>query len=637
MAIKLTLYGAELTFDTVAEYNEFARTNAAITDEGVAADEITTQEDEIKIGDKVEIIGNTHDYHRHKIGEIGVVTEIDDEDGDYKVNVNGFKNYVLKQDVKKVDSETKEGKRVPEGYERVSFVDAKEGDFFLALDDECDITAGNKYELREDYDGDLEFDDDVEDARMLENRDEDVDGIVIRKIAEDNTEDAPLKKGDVVTGIAGRRYVYTTDKALLQVTNVFDGKINVKILKSVDNPEEEGRKYDVYPEHFDRTTEEEFNAKHELSADKDDKADKYERISFEDAKVGDYWVADEESLDITVGKRYLIAKVYIDADGDIVVNFDNDEGDERERYHFSANGHIEREVSESKPKFKVGDKVRVAAASYHHLEDGCIAKILRVSESSTHIRNGKRTPTPYYVGHQFIAAEDLTLVTDDEVQTQDTSFEKGDRVVVTEEGVGDHYFKKGTVGTVIDYSRGSGRPYVQADSVNAWIEDSEYAKKDDNAQYISEGILEAFTSKHVEVGAKYEVIERAERYSAGRFVEKGVIIKVTDVLPDGDIHIENVDGSESGMLILAKEAHKLRKVEEKVEVQTQELVFERGDVVRMTEDVTDYYDDKIKEGRLAVVDWLPSDRTEIAVKQREGKSVVIVPKSAVELVAKAIK
>lgn len=764
MAIKLTLDGAELTFDTVAEYNEFARTNAAITDEGVAADEITTQEDEIRIGDKVEIIGNTNDEHYHDIGDIGVVVGFYFADID--VRVNDLMQTVRRADVKKVDSEAKEGKRIPEGYERVSFSDAEEGDFYLALDCYCDIEKGRKYVITEDWAGDLGFEDDGEDFRELVEWEDGEDGIVIRKIAEDGKEDTSVKVGDIVTGTSDKHYGYTTDKALMQVTDVYDGKINVKILKSVDNPEKEGREYDVYPEHFVKTTEEEFNAKHELSADKDtfkngdrvkaiagihagsegtvqrrfdyegfyvlydgdddnsytyeynleladDKADKYERITFADAKVGDYWIADEESVDITVGRRYLITEVYVDDDGDKVVKFDDDEGDERERYHFSGNGHIEREVSESKPKFKVGDKVRVAAAGYHHLEDGHIGEILRVSEVNEHIRNGKRTPTPYYVGHQFIAAEDLTLVTDeeeskvttfkvgdkvrvkshwmhnfadgtvgeivdefgdeafvvktddpsqqsvssfshgkgtqsiltdlltlvtdDEVQTQGASFEEGDRVVVTGEGDGDcHYFKKGTVGTVIGFSDLSGRIYVQADSTNAWIADSEYAGKDDNAQYISESNLETFTSKHIEVGAKYEVVERAERYTIGLYADKGTIIEVKDVLSDGDIHVENVDGSESGVLILAKEAHKLRKVEEG-EVQTQEIDFEKGDIVRMVEDVTDHYGDKIKEGRLAVVDWLPSDRTEIAVKQREGKPIVIVPKRAVELVAKAIK
>lgn len=850
MAIKLTIDGAELAFDTVAEYNEFARTNAEIKDEGVAADEITTQKDEIKLGDTVEVIGNTHDYHGHKIGEIGVVTEINDEDGDYEVNVNGFKNYVLKQDVKKIDSEmqksldieggelvgkvvkftgdwssfvevgtyrvdeydstdgtyhleTLDGESVPgswtyreylivlddeaeysaqediaeipEGYEKVSFEDAKEGDYFLALTASIDIEVGEKYELVEDYEGDLEFDDDGADARMLKNRKEDVDGIVIRKIAEDDTEDAPIKKGDIVTGTSDSIYAYTTDKALMEVTDVFDGEIEAKILKSVDNPDEEGHEYSVFPEYFVKTTEEEFDAKHGLSADKDDKADKYERISFEDAKVGDYWVADEEGDDITAGKRYLITKVYVDDDGDKVVNFDDDEGDERERYHFSDNGHVERKAARSESvlvvgakyrvtgghchsfdvgtevtftgeygelsllpkfknglghvqcldlweverindeetaKFKVGDKVRVAAASYHHLEDGYIGEVLRVSEVSEHIRNLKLTPTPYYVGHQFIAAEDLTLVTDeeesketafkvgdkvrvkagwlhnfadgtvgeiieefgedgfvvktddpsqqsissfshgegtqtipadyltlvtdDEVQTQSTSFKKGDRVVVTVEGDGRHFFKKGTVGTVIDYSHGSGKPYVQADSMNAWIEDSEYADKDDNAQYISECNLEAFTSKHIEVGAKYEVIERAERYSSGRYAEKGAIIEVKEVLSDGDIHVDYCDGTASGVVIIAKEAHKLRKVEDD-EVQTQETEFEKGDIIRMKEDVTDGFGDKIKANRLAEVEWFPGDNTKIAVRQRKGKRDVIVPKSAVELVAKAIK
>ena len=88
MAIKLTIDGAELTFDTVAEYNEFAKTNEAITDEGVTADEITTPEDVFKVGDKVEIIGNTYDNHCHSIGDIGVVVNDLGADVDVRAGVS---------------------------------------------------------------------------------------------------------------------------------------------------------------------------------------------------------------------------------------------------------------------------------------------------------------------------------------------------------------------------------------------------------------------------------------------------------------------------------------------------------------------------------------------------------------------
>lgn len=99
--------------------------------------------------------------------------------------------------------ETDKDANVPEGYEKVSFADAKEGDYFLALEDGMDILAGEMYVLSEGCEGRLEFFDDMADERNLSWRDEDKDGIVIRKIAEEDTQEEPVKAlkieaGDVV-------------------------------------------------------------------------------------------------------------------------------------------------------------------------------------------------------------------------------------------------------------------------------------------------------------------------------------------------------------------------------------------------------------------------------------------------------
>lgn len=613
MAIKLTIDGAELTFDTVAEYNEFAKSNAEISEEGVAADEITAQKDEIKIGDKVEIIGDTDDDHYHSIGDIGVV--VNDLGTELNVRVGDLTQTLIKSDVKKIDSETKEGPEVSGGYERISFEDARVGDYWVADEEGVDIKAGNRYLITDVYvddDGDkvVTFDDDEGDERARFHFSD--NGHVERKAAQPDSE--------LVVGAKYRvtgKFCHSFDIGT-EVT--FTGEYGeLSSLPKFKNGLGHVQCLDLWE--VERINDEE-TAKFKVG----DKV----RITGNDNshgfKIGEVVTVKEESHTFRNGKQ--------------IHYCENDEG--HTYYVRTYDAELVAEETEN-PKFKVGDKVRVSESWFHNFADGTEGEIIdEVGEGVFVVKTDDPSQQSvsnfsYGKGVQSIPIECLTLVTDDEVQTQGTSFEKGDRVVVTEEGDGRrHYFKKGTVGTVIGVSKFSGRMYVQADSNNAWIADSEYADKDDNAQYISERSLEAFTSKHIEVGAKYEVIERAERYSSGRYAEKGAIIKVNDVLSDGYIHVEYVDGSESGVLILAKEAHKLRKVEDD-EVQAQEIEFEKGDIIRMKEEVTDEFGDKIKEDRLAEVRWQSSDPTKIAVKQREGKAGVIVPKSAVELIAKAIK
>lgn len=562
MAIKLTIDGAELTFDTVAEYNEFARTNAEITDEGVAADEITTQEDEIKIGDKVEIIGNTDDEPYHDIGDVGVV--VDEFFADIDVRVNDLTQTVSRSDVKKVDSETKEGKKVPEGYERVPFAAAEEGDFYLAIDDKMGITAGDKYELSEDYDGDLEFVDDDGDVRFLINRNEYVDGIVIRKIAED----ASFKEGDIVTGTSYRRYGFTTDKALMQVTNVFDGEIAVKIIKSVDYPQKEGREYTVCPEYFVKTTEEEFNAKHGLSADNDDLED------------------------------------------------------ERERFHFSADWHVEREASQSDSELVVGAKYRVTGKQLHCFDIG--------TEVTFTGEYGELSSLPKFKnGLGRVQCLDLWEV--ERIIDEETAFKVGDKVRIVGNG-NSHGFRIGEVVTVKEKARtfcnGKQSHYCENDEGSTY-----YVRT-----YDAELVAEETETRTFKVGDKVRVkshgLHRFADGTVGEIIEEGgegyFVVKTDDPSQQSISSFYHGKGTQT---IYANYLTLVTDDEE----HTQEIEFEKGDVIRMKEDVTDGFGDKIKADRLAKVDWFPGDNTKIAVRQRKGKQDVIVPKSAVELVAKAIK
>lgn len=217
MTIKLEMDGATLTFETTEEYAAFTKLHNEVAEVEAA------KEESIKVGD---IITGTDDNPYGLTNERALREVVDcwasfgddlrvkrfkHADGrtlDDSTVYNVESKYFVKTTEEEFDTkhgitkqeETDKGahKDVPEGYEKVSFGDAEEGDYFLALEYGADIEKGEKYKLREDYDGDLEFIDDGGDERMLINRDEDDEGIVIRKIVEEETKKESFKVGDKV-------------------------------------------------------------------------------------------------------------------------------------------------------------------------------------------------------------------------------------------------------------------------------------------------------------------------------------------------------------------------------------------------------------------------------------------------------
>lgn len=91
---------------------EVTRAEFEAKKEAYLSAEKETKEESIKVGDVVEIIGDTTFYHDHEIGDVGEVVDMDDDD--YLVVVDGHEQYVPKEDVKKVDTTAEEPQKEPQ-------------------------------------------------------------------------------------------------------------------------------------------------------------------------------------------------------------------------------------------------------------------------------------------------------------------------------------------------------------------------------------------------------------------------------------------------------------------------------------------------------------------------------------------
>jgi endo-alpha-1,4-polygalactosaminidase (GH114 family) len=100
-------------------------------------------------------------------------------------------------------------------------------------------------------------DDDVDDVKAIESiiarYNSDVEQI---KIEEELTK-RPFQVGDIITGIEGHHYAYTTEDAIMQVVEVFPKsedypyeEIRVKILRHKLRPNLEGEEFDVDEKYF---------------------------------------------------------------------------------------------------------------------------------------------------------------------------------------------------------------------------------------------------------------------------------------------------------------------------------------------------------------------------------------------------
>lgn len=398
MAIKLEMDGATFTFETMEEYEAFTKLHNETGEVEVA------KEEPIKEGDMVEIIGDTDFYHDHVIGDIGEVIDMDDDD--YLVYVDGHEQYVPKYDVKKVDAKQKEEAQKETFYMiKSEYVDTDtdgQRDFKKGADG---VLIGNKREadglvallIGYEFVGDVieRFDGEVREGRVSFS-DEHIYEVTreefeAKKEAHLAEKDA-LKEGDIITGNeSSSRYTITTDEALMRVISVSEPgeSVRVEVIKHVSRPKCEWPSYVVNPAHFDKTTEEEFNAKHGIESKKEaqDVPEGFEKVSFADAKEGDYFLALECGTDIEKGEKY---KLYEDYDGDL--EFLDEVDDERmlDNRIEDEDGIVIRKIVEEgaqeetqKDSFKEGDRVRVKEAFYHRFPEGTIGTIEKPSYDST--------------------------------------------------------------------------------------------------------------------------------------------------------------------------------------------------------------------------------------------------------------
>lgn len=585
MAIKLEMDGTVFTFDTTEEYAAFTKLHNEVAEVEAA------KEEPIKVGDMVEIIGNTDFYHDHEIGNVGEVIYLDDED--YLVNVDGHEQYVPKQDVKKVgatakkeaqketfymikseyvDTDTEGQREFKKGADEVLIGNKREADGLVALVTDYEF-IGDVIERfdGEDREGKVAFD--VE--HVYEVTREEFEAKKQAYLAEKEA----IKVGDLITGTDDNPYGLTNEYALMEVVDSMDNDcddLRVRRLKHADGRTlDDSTVYGVESKHFVKTTEEEFDAKHGIETKKEAKKEVPEgfvKVSFAAAKEGDYFLALVDGFDIEAGEMYVLSER---CEGGL--EFIDDEADERKLSwrDEDEDGIVIRKIVEEdaqEESFKVGDKVRVKASYYHNFPEGTIGTIEKQSFGSTKwvVKTDEKSLQGIEcslsgAGTQSIDEAHLEHVSLDEV-TDKPSFKEGDKVRV--KAADYHHIEDGYVGTITSISSGN---------------------------------------THKSHG---EVI--ATPYFVGwQFIAAKDLTLVDEGLTiDGDVDVSSV-----------------YKIEE-------------GDVVRTTRKYTDFLDDSIKEGRLAVV-LETRDSGAITVKQRSGKDYIVINaedvEDTLELVAKAIK
>ncbi|MCU7556584.1 hypothetical protein [Macrococcus capreoli] len=560
----------------------------------IDAESTTDNEDEIKVGDKVEIIGNGGSIrHYYEIGVVGVVLGVDENS--YRIKVDKLEQHVYKTDVKKAGVVAEEEPKEETFYmiksEYVDTDEVKSEEFGVGADRMLLTKTGEEVKgfIALMYDIELK----VVDAYGEHKEGDIVGGLVavneyhIYEVTREEFEakkkaylaekDAPFKVGDIVTCIDGDAYAWTTDEALMKVVELLeeDNEITVEVLKHVKYEHCLHGEYPVDPQYFVKTTEEEFNAKHGITTKEEPNKnvpEGYEKVSFEDAKEGDYFLALEDVTDIEEGEKY---ELYEDSwDG---LSFEDEDGDERELIDFDENeeGIVIRKVSEAKSdksKFKVGDKVRVKAAVYHNFPEGTIGTVEKHSHNKSWV-----------------------------VKTDEASLQRFDCMFG---GKGTQSISEVDLEHVVET--------VKDEPVKPAIKVGDIVKvRAKGYHYLKDGVL-----------AKVIATE-------GSFVTEGI-----------DVEVEPLDGDNAFRSAVHNETQFVEIKDLTLVIEEETYKIEIGDVVRTKTNYTDGYNDSIKKGRLSIVKDVRSNGV-VVVEQRLDKEYVIVEaedvESTLELVAKAIK
>ena len=205
------------------------------------------QEMEFRVGDLVEVFYGDENYNKKGEPEEGSVgTIIRNSDGTVLVSFEGFDGHttdemdawwVWKRHLRPATTIEK-SKKGDDGMTEIEKLSRK------ALADIYEIVG-------------LGGDDDVDDVKAIESiiarYNSDVEQI---KIEEELTKRA-FQVGDIITGIEGHHYAYTTEDAIMQVVEVFPKnedfpyeEIRVKILRHKTLPSLEGSEYEVEEKYF---------------------------------------------------------------------------------------------------------------------------------------------------------------------------------------------------------------------------------------------------------------------------------------------------------------------------------------------------------------------------------------------------
>jgi hypothetical protein len=200
------------------------------------------QEMEFRVGDLVEVFYGDENYDSDcelEQGMVGTVIQ-SDSDGTALVSFEGFDGHTT--DEKDAWWVCKKHLRPATTIEK-----SKKGD-----DGMTEIEKLSRKALADIYEiVGLGGDDDVDDVKAIESiiarYNSDVEQI---KIEEELTK-RPFQVGDIITGIEGHHYAYTTEDAIMQVVEVFPNEeIRVKILRHKLRPDLEGEEFDVDEKYF---------------------------------------------------------------------------------------------------------------------------------------------------------------------------------------------------------------------------------------------------------------------------------------------------------------------------------------------------------------------------------------------------
>jgi hypothetical protein len=200
------------------------------------------QEMEFRVGDLVEVFYGDENYDSDCEPEQGMVGTViqSDSDGTALVSFEGFDGHTT--DEKDAWWVCKKHLRPATTIEK-----SKKGD-----DGMTEIEKLSRKALADIYEiVGLGGDDDVDDVKAIESiiarYNSDVEQI---KIEEELTK-RPFQVGDIITGIEGHHYAYTTEDAIMQVVEVFPNEeIRVKILRHKLRPDLEGEEFDVDEKYF---------------------------------------------------------------------------------------------------------------------------------------------------------------------------------------------------------------------------------------------------------------------------------------------------------------------------------------------------------------------------------------------------